>query len=358
MAGSKGRFRWPEIRQYLKQPLVYHGLFWLVYFLINVARWGNYHQDYYYALQANLIEFPLHIILAYLNIYYLIPKLLPKRYLLYILSMGLGVAVVVSIRLLLENWFQVYPAAPPMVGIRYIWELLIGEIYVQGFVTAFKLLLDWGKTQKRTRELEKHNFETELDFLKSQIQPHFFFNTLNNLYSLTLDKSDLAPETVLKLSELMSYVIYEGKQKSVHLTKEVKYIQNYIDLERLRYQNRLQVEFNILGDIKNQQIAPMLLLPFIENSFKHGAGKNMKKVPIQIELQVEDHSLTFSVKNRKSDHLEVHHQDPYHHAGHNGVGVDNIKRRLKLIYGEHYQLQMDNELHHYSVTLTIPTYEN
>ena len=197
--------------RHLKKPVVYHSLFWILYFTFNVFRWGSYNQNYLNAFYQNLIEFPLHMGVAYLNIYYLIPKFLPKKYLQYIFFITLGILFAVSGRLGLETLFQFNPTDTSYY--YYVPELIIGEVYVQGFITAFKFLLNWGKSQKRMRALEKDNYQTELDFLRSQVQPHFFFNTLNNLYSLTLDKSDLAPETVLKLSELMSYVIYDGKQK-------------------------------------------------------------------------------------------------------------------------------------------------
>ncbi len=349
---------WRRLVNFFKKPVVYHSCFWICYFLFNVLRWGGYHSDYAYALKANIIEFPLHMLLAYSNMYYFIPKLIPKKIAQYILIMTAGVGLVVLGRLVLESTFSVYPDTPPFIGFMYVLELAVGEIYVQAFIATFKFLLDWGKNQKRTRQLERRNYETELAFLRSQIQPHFFFNTLNNLYSLTLDKSDLAPETVLKLSELMSYVIYDGKQKKVHVSKEVGYIQNYLDLERLRFGDKLNTEFRISGDINDQQITPLILLPFIENSFKHGAGDGMKVIDINILLAVEEHQLTFTVRNKKSNQIHTKASDPYRHIGHNGVGVENIKRRLKLIYGDEYQLNLKDEQDRYTVTLRIPTYEN
>lgn len=357
--GPHPRRWWPVFPKYLKQPAVYHTLFWIFYFLFNVGRWGSYHNDYIYAIKANLIEFPLHMAFAYCNIYYLIPKFLPRKYLKYVFFVIVGVILVVIGRLVLENVFQVFPAQPPYINFQYLAELAVGEIYVQGFITAFKLLLDWGKSQKHTRELEKRNFETELAFLRSQVQPHFFFNTLNNLYSLTLDKSDRAPETVLKLSDLMSYVIYEGKQKKVHVSKELRYIQNYLDLERLRFGDKLHTEFTITGEIKDHEIAPLILLPFIENSFKHGALDSMKKIVIKIALKMNDHHILFTIRNTKSEKINAHaSNNTYQHPGHNGVGVENIKRRLKLIYGDTYHLTMKDETENFTVTLRIPTHEN
>jgi len=346
-----------QILSYLKQPIVYHSLFWVSYFIFNVIRWGGYNQDYLSVFYGNLIEFPMHIGLAYLNIYYLIPSLLPKKYLQYLFYLTFGVLLAVAGRLVLENTLGWSPSGT-FSDYQYVLELIIGEVYVQGFITALKLLLDWGKSQKRMRVLEKSNFETELDFLRSQVQPHFFFNTLNNLYSLTLDKSDLAPDTVLKLSELMSYVIYDGKQKKVHLSKEISYIQNYLDLEKLRFGKKLKTTFDIKGHINNQEVAPLLLLPFIENSFKHGAGDGIKEIKIDIGLEVNHGHVIFTVQNLKYEKPSEIALNPYHHIGHNGIGIENIKRRLDLIYGKEYQLDIKDDPDKFSVTLKIPTYEN
>ena len=346
-----------EILSFLRKPAVYHGLFWSLYFILNVVRWGSYYQDYWNAFVGNLIEFPMHIWLAYANIYFLIPRFLPKKYLRYILFISIGIILAVAGRLFLETFLQ-FDFGDTSTRYQYILDLLIGEVYVQGFITALKLLLDWGKSQKRMRRLEKSNFETELDFLRSQVQPHFFFNTLNNLYSLTLDKSDLAPETVLKLSELMSYVIYDGKQKKVHLSKEISYIQNYLDLEKLRFGNKLKTRLEINGQVDNQEMAPLLLLPFIENSFKHGVGDGIDDININIELEVNQDDIVFMVQNRKHEHLTAPAPNPYHHIGYNGVGIENIKRRLELIYGNNYHLEIKDDKDNFTVTLKIPTYEN
>jgi len=341
----------------LKKPIVYHGLFWTLYFLFNVFRWGSYNQDYLNAFYNNLIEFPMHIGLAYLNIYYLIPRYLPKRYYQYILLVSIGILLAVGGRIFLEDVFAISPNNT-LTNHQYILELVIGEVYVQGFLTAFKFLLDWGRNQKKMRELQKANYETELDFLRSQVQPHFFFNTLNNLYSLTLDKSDMAPETVLKLSELMSYVIYEGKLKKVHIAREIGYIQNYLDLERLRFGEKLKTSFDVYGQVENQMIAPLLMLPFIENSFKHGVGAGIDEISIDVRLDINPAEVIFTVSNQKFKKLNYPATGPYHHISLNGVGIKNIRRRLNLIYSNNYKLDIKDDSDKYTVTLKIPTYEN
>ena len=346
-----------RVLRFLNKPPVYHALFWALYFIFNVFRWGSYHQDYVAAFYNNLIEFPMHMGLAYLNLYYFIPRFLPKKYLQYVVLTTGGVLLAVSGRILLENFFAISPNNSLSAN-RYVLELVIGEVYVQGFITAFKFLLDWGKNQRKMRQLERTNYKTELAFLRSQIQPHFFFNTLNNLYSLTLDKSDLAPEPVLKLSELMSYVIYEGKQRKVHLSKEVSYIRNYLDLEKLRYGNSLKADLRINGQVNDHKVPPLLLLPFIENSFKHGRGNGTKEVSVNIQLDISKELVTCTVQNKKYEGLKAPIPNPYQHVGHNGVGIENTKRRLGLIYGQNYSLNIKDEPELYTVILKIPTNEN
>ena len=143
--------------------------------------------------------------------------------------------------------------------------MMIGELYVITFVTAIKVTMDWLQEQKRVTALEKTQLETELLFLRSQISPHFFFNTLNNIYSLAIEKSDKTPKLILRLSELMRYLLYETKSKRQSLEKEIICIENYLDLEQIRYGELLKTETTISGDIMDKKIAPILLLSFIEN---------------------------------------------------------------------------------------------
>ena len=156
----------------------------------------------------------------------------------------------------------------------------------------------------------------------------------------------------------MSYVIYDGKQKKVHLSKEIGYIQNYLDLERLRFGNKLKASLEIRGQMDHHQVTPLLLLPFIENSFKHGAGDGIDEISIDIGLDIRQHEVIFSVQNKKHEKLKAPAPNPYHHIGHNGIGIENIKRRLKLIYGANYSLDIKDDPDKYTVILKIPTYEN
>ncbi|MBP2833011.1 histidine kinase [Aquimarina sp. U1-2] len=230
--------------------------------------------------------------------------------------------------------------------INYITAAFIGEIYVIGFTTAIKITIDYAKNLRKTKELEKQSLKTELSLLKTQLQPHFFFNTLNNVYSLTLEKSDQAPETVVKLSEFMSYIIYQGNKKRVSLLDEVKYIQNYIDLERLRFGDRVEVKFSISGRIEGFKIPPLLLLQFVENSFKHGTSYELGKVKLYLNLEVKGDWLIFTTHNKKRIETED--------CKKKGIGLKNTTRRLKLLYESNYDLHIDENETDYTITLKIP----
>ncbi len=230
---------------------------------------------------------------------------------------------------------------------NYITAAFIGEIYVIGFTTAIKITIDYVKNLRKTEALEKQGLKNELSLLKSQLQPHFFFNTLNNLYSLTLEKSDQAPETVVKLSEFMSYVIYQGNKKKVSLIDEIKYIQNYIDLERLRFGDRVQVDFSLLGSIEDYKIPPLLLLQFVENAFKHGTDYELGEVLLHMELEVKDSWLYFKTKNRKnSNKIEELEKE--------GIGHKNARRRLGLLFDDDYEFIIKEDETNYAITLKIP----
>ncbi|UXP32406.1 histidine kinase [Reichenbachiella agarivorans] len=348
----------PSYLGFLSNPFIQHALFWIIYFAFNWIRWGSFFDDYVYSFKSNLVEFPLHIALVYFTVYFLMPRLLPDKIGWFIIAL-FGVTLFISYLKIIITFIAVttdiYKEANRTdIGIFdfvYVADVFIGELYVVAVAISVKITIDWIAYKNKANELVKTNLETELAFLKSQIQPHFFFNTLNNLYSLTLDKSDKAPYTVLKLSELMSYVIYDAKQKRVPLINEIKHIQNYLDLEMLRYGDKLEIDLAISGDIEGKRIPPVLLLPFIENSFKHGTKADSETIPIDISLEVIDNMLTFSTENLRSkadtldNGLENYKQ---------GVGMTNTKRRLNLVYGDKHSMNIIETEDKYKIVLKIP----
>jgi len=248
---------------------------------------------------------------------------------------------------------NVWPEGPEIINtltLNYSIDMMIGELYVITFVTAIKVTMDWLAEHKRLTDLEKVQLETELLFLRTQISPHFFFNTLNNIYSLAIEKSGKTPKVVLKLSELMRYLLYETKNKRQSLEKEIICIQNYLDLERIRHEELLEVDMKISGDIKQKKIAPIILLSFVENAFKHGVNKNIGKVKINIDFKVEGNFLYFTIDNPTPKTTE-HKQQV---STSSGIGLKNVKKRLALGYepGE-YDLQIKSTKELYTANLKI-----
>jgi LytS/YehU family sensor histidine kinase len=228
---------------------------------------------------------------------------------------------------------------------NHVLAVVIGEIYVIGFVSTIKLILDWIFERERVKELEEIQLKTELQFLKAQIQPHFFFNTLNNLFALTLEQSKQAPEVVLKLSEIMEYILYDAKESKIELLKEINYIQNYIDLEKLRYGDRVSVQINLEGNIEPQSIPPLLFLPFIENCFKHGTLLN-NQLNILITFKVTNENiLNFSVANNYNFLAQNNKK--------HGIGNHNVLRRLQLLYKDSFTFDIKTEKQNYIVELSI-----
>lgn len=205
-----------------------------------------------------------------------------------------------------------------------------GTNLVIGFVLAIKLFKMW-------YERKQAALEAELGALKAQIHPHFLFNTLNNLYALSLNNSPKSPELILGLSDILRYMLYECSKDEVPLEKEVFMMQQYVNLEKLRYEDRIDINFNISGNLKNKQIAPLLILPFIENSFKHGASEATGQVWVNIDIAVRDNWFKLKVSNNNPQQKASGDESP-------GIGLNNVVKRLNLLYPDgHYLKIMDEE---------------
>jgi LytS/YehU family sensor histidine kinase len=300
-----------------------------------------------------LVEFPIHVIVVYINVYYLIPKfILKKKYLDYIGSIFLILILVYLVRTGLNYLLvtrEIWPEAEnagKFLETNHIIAVVLGELYVLGFVTAIKLLIDWPIELKRNEDLAKLQLSTELKFLRTQIQPHFFFNTLNTLYALTLTKSDDAPRLVIKLSDLMQYVLYEVKSSKASLLEEINHLNNYIDIEHIRFKDRIELEMDITGDIEEVEVPPLLFLNFVENCFKHGL-KECDKVKITMSFVVtKDNYLEFKLMNNFNPQTN---QNSNH-----GIGIINTERRLKLLFANDFILENNIQDDMYHLFLKIP----
>jgi len=285
------------------------------------------------------------------------PKLVfKKKYFSFIIALLGSLLLMVFTKFNLTYYLvseNIWPEGPAVINdftFSYAIDMMIGELYVITFVTAIKITMDWLEEQKRTAELEKMQSETELKFLRTQISPHFFFNTLNNIYSLAIEKSEKTPKIILKLSELMRYLLYETRTKRQRLEQEIICIQNYLELESIRYGKLLEKDMKISGDIMNKEIAPILLLSFVENAFKHGANKNVGNIKIDLDFKIIDNFLYFTISNpvpKLGEHKQI-----IDHPG--GIGLNNVKKRLALGYNkDEYELNIENNNKVFIVNLKI-----
>lgn len=333
-------------------PVRFHFIFWITYFLLNFLRFGSINGDYWYSFKSNLVEFPLNIIISYFTIYYLIPRyIIKKKYIKFFILLVLSLILFYILRtslnyiLVTKNIWPESEGLQEAFTINHVVEVIIGAIYVIGLVSAIKLTFEWVKEKRINDKLQKMQLQMELNFLKSQIQPHFFFNTLNNLYALVINRSPNAPDVVLKLSEIMQYILYEVKEPTISLLKAINYIHSYLELEKLRYGDAIKSSINIKGDIDDLEIPPLIFLPFIENCFKHGT-KNNDEIKVDINFEVKDNFLFFTAKNT--------FQNIEENQSKRGIGIDNVERRLQLLYGDRYTLKTNITNNNFKVFVKFP----
>ena len=221
---------------------------------------------------------------------------------------------------------------------------------VLGFALTIKLVKRWWLKQKETEQLSKEKTKAELQLLKAQVHPHFLFNTLNNIYFFTLTNSAQAPVMIKKLSGLLNYILHECDQPLVPLEKEIKMIQDYMALEKIRYAEQMQMTIDIDGKADEKMIAPLLLIPFVENSFKHGASKMITQPWVKLTIQIENNWLHFKVTNSKPATNESS-------LSKGNIGLKNVTKRLELLYPDTHELSIVSEPGSYAVHLVLQLYD-
>lgn len=232
----------------------------------------------------------------------------------------------------------------PMLPMPIFLSPMVISIFVIGLNIGIKFLFKSIRDDQRLKELEKHNLQTELEYLKHQINPHFFMNTLNNIHALIDIDSEKAKDTVLELSKMMRYVLYEAASPTVLLSKEIQFLNNYIELMRLRYTDQIGIIVSIPDDIPNVQVPPLLFISFVENAFKHGVSYQHESF-IHISMDIENGRLRYLVSNSNFDNVDKQHQ---------GIGLENVRKRLDLLYDRDYTLDIRREENEYHVLLLIP----
>ena len=330
-----------------------HIFFWVCVFAFYTFFYGRLSNNFYYSFVHLVYTSPLYIGATYITMYAIIPKfLLKKKYKDFVISsvyMVLGIAyleilIIICLIVLPVNVVPLKWSAPVNLGSLDIYLRLIGIYVVVFLASSVKLLKHWYTMQNKNQLLVKEKLEAELNMLKSQVHPHFLFNTLNNLYALTLKKSDKSPDVVLKLSEILDFMLYHSNKDFVELDREIKLVNNYIDLEKLRHGERLQIDFEIEGNPGNKLIAPMIIFPLVENCFKHGVSSTYQKSWIRLLLNLSYDRFIFTAENSMIKTTNTQK---------GGLGLTNLRKRLDLIYPDNYRVEITETDSIFTATLEI-----
>lgn len=298
--------------------------FWLLFYgVVNGSHYGEtYSKWFLFELVTMLVKVPY----TYFVAYYLLPRFIPKeRYLLF----GVYVFAFAFIGMIaLMGLYQLYPYP---FGETKFWStktlyMFVDLIYVASPVAVIKMIQGYISQQRTAAQLREEKMAAELQMLKNQLQPHFLFNTLNNIYSMVISGEKQAAGALLKLSDIISYMLYECNTDKVDLAKEMNLVRNYIELEKIRYGSRLEVSLDQRGNVNGKMIAPLLLIPFIENAFKHGVAKDESHPWVRVHLDTVDSTLVFIVEN------SLPSTDTNHSILKSGIGLDNVKKRIEIIY--------------------------
>lgn len=323
-----------------------HIIFWMLYIAFMLLQYGWENRDYirieFYPDMWTIIS--MQMILVYFNLYVLLPRFFyPKKYLKYGIALFLTL-LAGGLYSRMTGWLIWIPYEKTHDYAKYVTQPKNFFIPVRiirncldfcpiiGLTSFLKLIQNIYKREQHMRALEEEKHQAELDLLKAQVHPHFFFNTLNSLYALTMVKSDKGPEVVLQLSELMHYVLYEANAPQVPLETEIAHLRNYIEVEQLRFGDRLDLQLDLPPDFSGRMIVPLLLLPFIENAFKHSLSHETEKAWIHIDIRLQQQDLCMKVANTWHP---VEHKDKQP-----GIGLKNVRKRLELSYPGQHQLDI------------------
>jgi sensor histidine kinase YesM len=321
-------FLFPQDQIWVKMPLI----------LITSLTWGIFHL----------------MTISYTIVYYLVPKFfVKKKYVLFVVSILLLFIMVFGINILYLRITTSFTFAIgrtvqyPNIYIRGTLIRLLGNApLICGILLSLKTLKTWHLKQVENETLTRETASAELQLLKAQIHPHFLFNTLNNIYSFTLSKSPQAAELVQKLSDMLSYMTSDCEQIIVPLEKEIQLIKDYIGLEKVRYGDRLDIQMHINGDYKDKMIVPLLMIPFVENCFKHGASMMRGRQWMQLIININDNDLDFTLSNSKPPQTIDSNNKK-------GIGLANVQKRLRLLYPGKHSLKIESTSNTYLVHLQV-----
>lgn len=330
-----------------------HAFLWLCYSILpvleNLQRTAQKNDPKYVAAYLNPVFWSYvtfsSIFLFYFNSEVLIPKVFKKKPITYYIYLAIIMVVLMALRIFFRVEF-VGDISTTTTTFYLYFNAFIPYLLIFAVSASYRFFSDFQQEQKINREKENERLKSELSFLRSQISPHFMFNLLNSLVSLARKKSDLIEPVLLKMSDLLRYMLYEKDDRKINLEQEIQYLKNYVELQKIRFADYVKVDFEIGNYQPNKTIEPMLLIPFIENAFKHGVGM-IENPKIEIKLQNNGNMLNFVVINKYQSNKD----EPKDNAS--GIGLQNIKRRLELLYPEKYSLEINQKEDKFESKLAI-----
>ena len=327
-----------------------HLLFWLCAWFFFFFYYKRYSEVNIYTFIASLINLIVAIATVYTFNDYLIPKILLKNkqkkfiaFAFVAIVMFFYVQLLLTLFLVVKLLYAEQRLFPEMIDVMMLFFNMFFVVFV---AIAIKFYKRWSEKDYREQKVQKEKVEAELQMLKTQINPHFLFNTLNSIYVLAMKKSEQTANIVMKLSDILDYILYRINAPQIAIFNEIRIVENYIELEKIRFTNRVNLSFASNITSKDLQIPPMLIIPFVENAFKHGVAKSMKKSWIKIVIEETGEMLNIEVSNSKS-------QNPVKSKT-GGIGLVNVKKRLDLLFNDYYKLAISEKDNRYEVFLSIP----
>jgi len=327
-----------------------HLLFWFCAWSFFFFYYKRYSDVNVYTLVASFINLFAAIVTVYTFNYYLIPNfLLKNKRKTFVALAFVAIVMFFYIQLLLTLFLVVKllyaerQLFPEMIDVVMLFFNLFFVVFI---AIAIKLYKRWYEKDYHEQKVQREKVEAELQMLKTQINPHFLFNTLNSIYVLAMKKSEKTANTVMKLSDILDYILYRMNSPQIPIANEIRIIEDYIALEKIRFSDRVNLSFTSHIATKDLQIPPMLIIPFVENAFKHGVNKSMETSWIKIAIEETEQKLEIAISNSKGQNT------PPQKTG--GIGLTNVKKRLDLLYNETYQLTISDHNNHYDVYLSIP----
>lgn len=335
-----------------------HFVFWIIVavFYFFLFSWNSEFREASIIFSAGLL--PVAIAVTYFFNYKLVPQFLWKKrygrfflFSFYTLLVGVWLSFLIvfyTLIYILKNKAAIDPSVlHPELQVTTLNFIVFFAIAVKQVKRAFYMQQEKNDLQKTKLNTELKLKEAELKLLKAQIHPHFLFNTLNNLYGLTLEKSDDAPDLVLRLSDILDYILYRCNEKSVLLADELENLKNYIEIEKIRYSGKLKIKVDFPFETNTLRIAPLIILPFIENAFKHGVSNYPGVASVNAKISVVDTTLIFKIENTKNPIRK--NENGYS----KGIGLKNAGKRLDLIYPKKYILKIEDQQETFCVNLTL-----